>query len=68
MTLYLKRSTCKYYNYKMVCFRFNGSIVNPSKCNMRLCADHFHPYHDRGEYNSSHSSTINDEISNTNQV
>ena len=39
-----------------------------SKCNVHLCASHFQTYHDREDYNISHSSTIDDEIGETDQV
>ena len=38
------------------------------KCNVHLCVAHFQPYHDQGDDNSIHSSTIDDEIGETDQV
>ena len=77
-TLSLKRSTCKYCSYEMVCLRANGSNGTPPrvsnvyrmcvKCNVHLCVAHFQPYHDQGDDNSIHSSTIDDEIGETDQL
>ena len=39
-----------------------------SNCNVHLCAAHFNIYHDQGDGNSSHSSNIDDEIGETEQV
>ena len=78
MTLSLKRSTYKYFSYEMVCFRDNSSTGTPPrainvyrmffKSNGNLFVDHFKPYYDRGDNNSIHSSTIDDEIGETDQV
>ena len=72
MKISLKKSICKYFSYEMVCFRATGSTVTPtrvsniygmcSKCNVHLYASHFKTYHDRGDYKSIYSSTIDDEI------
>ena len=64
----------------MVCVIANGSTQPPrpprvrnvyrmcDKCNLHLCVAHFKPYYDRGDNNSNHSSTIDDEVGETDQL